>query len=74
MLGIGISDVIEAYLAAVKGSTADSPEASHRASIQEKAKAFSEHLQSDGNTAVGKIQDGLQYLSYLVISSSMPSA
>ncbi|KAK4799896.1 hypothetical protein SAY86_025261 [Trapa natans] len=70
----GISDVVEAYLAAIKNSAADSPEASRRASIQEKARAFSEHLKSDQDMAVGKIQDGVQYLSYLVISSSMPPA
>ncbi|OWM79278.1 uncharacterized protein LOC116195647 isoform X2 [Punica granatum] len=70
----GISDVAEAYLAAIKRANADLQEASPQAPIQEKAKAFSEHLQSDQGMAVGKIQDGLQYLSYLVISSAMPPA
>ncbi|KAK4766378.1 hypothetical protein SAY87_008020 [Trapa incisa] len=34
----GTSDVVEASLAAIKGSAADSPEANRRASIQEKFK------------------------------------
>ncbi|GFS41169.1 2-oxoglutarate (2OG) and Fe(II)-dependent oxygenase superfamily protein [Actinidia rufa] len=37
----------------------------------EKANAFSENLRSDQTTATGKIQDGLQYLSYVVLSISM---
>ncbi|KAL3722453.1 hypothetical protein ACJRO7_034772 [Eucalyptus globulus] len=69
----GISDVTEAYSAAIKGATADSHEVPHEASIQQKASAFSEHLRTNQTTAVGKIQDGLQYLAYVVISSSMPA-
>ncbi|GMP38161.1 hypothetical protein CsSME_00009514 [Camellia sinensis var. sinensis] len=70
----GIADVAEAYIAAIKGATADSQEVLPQKSIQEKANAFSENLRSDQNTAVGKIQDGLQYLSYVVLSTSMPAA
>ncbi|KAM3742980.1 hypothetical protein ACB098_07G109900 [Castanea mollissima] len=70
----GISDVTEAYLAAIKGATAESHEVIPQTSIQEKANAFSEHLRADRITAVCKIQDGLQYLSYVVLSTSMPSA
>ncbi|OMP01575.1 hypothetical protein COLO4_11733 [Corchorus olitorius] len=70
----GISDVAEAYLAAIKSATADSHEALPQASIQEKVNAFSEHLRGDQSTAVSKIQDGLQYLSYVVLSTSMPAA
>ncbi|KAA3462932.1 F420-non-reducing hydrogenase subunit G [Gossypium australe] len=70
----GISDVAEAYLAAVKSVNADSHEALTKASIQEKANSFSEHLRSDQNIAVSKIQDGLQNLSYVVLSNSMPAA
>ncbi|XP_059653936.1 uncharacterized protein LOC132300738 isoform X2 [Cornus florida] len=70
----GISDVAEAYLAAIKGATADSDEVLQQKSIQEKAGAFSENLRTDRTTAVGKIQDGLQYLSYVVLSTSMPAA
>ncbi|KAK9286813.1 hypothetical protein L1049_015218 [Liquidambar formosana] len=69
----GISDVAEAYLAAIKGATADSHEALPQTSIQEKANAVSKHLQADQITAVGKIQDGLQYLSFVVLSTSMPA-
>ncbi|GLT86323.1 hypothetical protein SLE2022_044680 [Rubroshorea leprosula] len=70
----GISDVAEAYQAAIKGATADSHEALPQASIQEKANAFSEHLCDDKTTAISKIQEGLQYLSYVVLSTSMPAA
>ncbi|KAJ8766633.1 hypothetical protein K2173_001153 [Erythroxylum novogranatense] len=70
----GISDVAEAYVAAIKGATAESHEKLPQASIHEKANALSEHLRADRSAAVGKIQDGLQYLSYVVISTSMPTA
>ncbi|KDO52184.1 hypothetical protein CISIN_1g0104842mg [Citrus sinensis] len=70
----GIADVAEAYQAAMKAVTATSLDASPQTSVQEKVKAFSEHLRSDQTTAVGNIQDGLQYLTYLVLSTSMPSA
>ncbi|KAI9181380.1 hypothetical protein LWI28_014503 [Acer negundo] len=70
----GISDVAEAYQAAMKSASADSLEGLPHASTHEKADAFSEHLHTDRTTAVGKIQDGLQYLSYLIISTSMPAA
>ncbi|KAL7002769.1 hypothetical protein U1Q18_003925 [Sarracenia purpurea var. burkii] len=70
----GIVDVAEAYMAAIKGATADSQEVLPHKSIQEKADSFSENLRSDRTTAVGKIQDGLQYLTYVVLSTSMPVA
>ncbi|KAJ6716684.1 BAT2 DOMAIN PROTEIN [Salix koriyanagi] len=70
----GISDVAEAYAAAIKGAAAESHENSQQTSIQEKVNAFSELLRTDRTTAVSKIQDGLQYLSYVVISTSMPAA
>ncbi|GAV67123.1 hypothetical protein CFOL_v3_10632 [Cephalotus follicularis] len=70
----GISDVTEAYQAAIKGPTAESHEVIPQTPIQEKANAFSQHLHIDKNTAVGKIQDGLQHLSYVVLSTSMPAA
>ncbi|KAK9176872.1 hypothetical protein WN944_028891 [Citrus x changshan-huyou] len=70
----GIADVAEAYQAAMKAVTATSLDASPQTLVQEKVKAFSEHLRSDQTTAVGNIQDGLQYLTYLVLSTSMPSA
>lgn len=70
----GISDVAEAYLAAIKGASVESHDVLPQTSIQEKASSFSKHLRDDQNTALGKIQDGLHYLSYVVVSSSMPSA
>ncbi|XP_016476873.1 uncharacterized protein LOC107798405 [Nicotiana tabacum] len=68
----GISDVAEAYVAATKGASSGSQVS--QKSIQEKANVYSENLRSDHSTAVGKIQDGLQYLTYVVISISMPAA
>ncbi|GAY58249.1 hypothetical protein CUMW_185610 [Citrus unshiu] len=74
LLMLGVADVAEAYQAAMKAVTATSLDASPQTLVQEKVKAFSEHLRSDQTTAVGNIQDGLQYLTYLVLSTSMPSA
>ncbi|XP_062177837.1 uncharacterized protein LOC133882647 [Alnus glutinosa] len=70
----GISDVAEAYLAAIKGASAEAHEVLPQTSVQEKASALSEHLHADQTTALCKIQDGLQYLSYVLLSTSMPSA
>lgn len=70
----GISDVAEAFAAAIKGATADSNEVLPQKPIQEKTRAFSENLRVDQTTAMEKIQDGLLYLSYLVLSTSMPAA
>ncbi|XP_058080815.1 uncharacterized protein LOC131228983 [Magnolia sinica] len=70
----GISDVVEAYLAAMKGASADAhnglPE---QASIQEKANAISDHLHTDRTTGLDKIQDGLQYLASVLVSTSIPT-
>lgn len=43
-------------------------------SIKDKGSLLMEHLRADHSTAVGKMQDGLEYLSYLVVSTSMPAA
>ncbi|XP_002519153.2 uncharacterized protein LOC8275563 [Ricinus communis] len=70
----GISDVAEAYVAAMKTAAADSHDNLPNTSIQEKVDAFSELIRTDQTTAVSKMQDGLQYLSYVVISTSVPAA
>lgn len=70
----GLSDVAEAYKAAMKGATADSDELIPEKLIQDKAHTFSENLRTNRTTALSKIQDGLQYLSYVVLSTSIPSA
>lgn len=64
----------EAYVAAMKSATADSHDNLPKTPIKEKANTFSQLIRTDQTTAVSKIQDGLQYLSYVVISTSMPSA
>ncbi|KAL0334803.1 UNVERIFIED_CONTAM: hypothetical protein Sradi_4692200 [Sesamum radiatum] len=70
----GISDVAEAYLAAIKTAASDSQELLPQKSVQEKTGAYAERLRADHSTAVGKLQDGLQYLTYLVLSTSMPAS
>ncbi|CAJ1932811.1 unnamed protein product [Sphenostylis stenocarpa] len=71
----GISDVSEAYQAAIKAVTAEShsvvPQAS---SVQQNASVFSENLRADQTTAVCKIQEGVQFLAYVLISTSMNAA
>uniref|UniRef100_A0A6V7QXM0 DUF7798 domain-containing protein n=1 Tax=Ananas comosus var. bracteatus TaxID=296719 RepID=A0A6V7QXM0_ANACO len=70
----GISDIIEAYLAAIQSASSDKQDGLPRQkSIQEKANAISYHLRADQTSALGKIQDALQYLAYVVLSTSMPS-
>ncbi|KAL5070896.1 hypothetical protein RYX36_021783 [Vicia faba] len=70
----GISDVSEAYQAAIKGATAESPSDVPKTSVQEKANSFSEHLRADQTTAISKIQDGVQFLAHVVLSTSMNAA
>ncbi|XP_004498174.1 uncharacterized protein [Cicer arietinum] len=70
----GISDVTEAYQAAIKGVTAESPTVVPKTSVHEKASSFSEHLRADQTTAISKIQDGVQFLAHVVLSTSMNAA
>ncbi|KAL0348376.1 UNVERIFIED_CONTAM: hypothetical protein Sangu_1065400 [Sesamum angustifolium] len=70
----GISDVAEAYQSAIKSASTDSQEVLTQKSVQEKASAFTESLRSDHTTALGKMQDGLQYLTFVVLSTSIPSS
>ena len=74
MHSLGISDVTEAYQTAIKCDAAEPRQALPQTSVQDKAKFFSEHLRADQTTAVGKIQDGLQFLSHVVLSASMNAA
>ncbi|KAM0012903.1 hypothetical protein Hdeb2414_s0047g00748861 [Helianthus debilis subsp. tardiflorus] len=69
----GISDVAEAYAVAIKSATADSPEVVPAKSIQDKVNSFSEDLHLNRTTAVGKIQDGLHFLAYVILTTSMPA-
>ncbi|KAH0892112.1 hypothetical protein HID58_054541 [Brassica napus] len=73
----GISDVSETYSAAIKGASTDDDSKDNllkTSTMEEKANTFNDSLRSDQTTAITKIQEGLQYLSYVVISTSMPSA
>uniref|UniRef100_A0A453HC02 DUF7798 domain-containing protein n=3 Tax=Aegilops tauschii TaxID=37682 RepID=A0A453HC02_AEGTS len=69
----GISDVAEAYAAAIQNALADKQGDAPHQSVQEKAKDISSHLKSDQTSAVSKLQDALQYLAYVVVCTSMPS-
>ncbi|EMS48632.1 hypothetical protein TRIUR3_14847 [Triticum urartu] len=69
----GISDVAEAYAAAIQNALADKQGDVPHQSVQEKAKDISSHLKSDQTSAVSKLQDALQYLAYVVVCTSMPS-
>lgn len=70
----GISDVAEAYAAAMQNALADKQDdLPNQKSLQEKVKSISIHLNSDQTSAVSKLQDALQYLAYVVVCASMPS-
>ncbi|KAF5191459.1 Bat2 domain protein [Thalictrum thalictroides] len=71
---MGISDVVGAYQAAIRDVNADNSGGARQTSIQDKANAISDNLQKDHTSAMDKIQDGLQYLAFVVLSTSMPSA
>lgn len=68
----GITDVMEAYNAAIKNANTEISDS--KTSVPEKADMISNNLKEDHTTAIDKIQDGLQYLAFLVLSSSLPSA
>ncbi|XP_068654465.1 uncharacterized protein [Aristolochia californica] len=71
----GISDVVEAYAVAMKGAADDAHNGLPKeTSVQQKADAISNLLRTNQTTARDKIQDGLQYLTFVVISTSMPTA
>ncbi|KXG37605.1 uncharacterized protein LOC8060505 [Sorghum bicolor] len=70
----GISDVAEAYAAAMQSALAGKQDdLPNQKSLQEKVKSISIHLNSDQTSAVSKLQDALQYLAYVVVCASMPS-
>ncbi|KAI3712233.1 hypothetical protein L1987_70784 [Smallanthus sonchifolius] len=69
----GISDVAEAYAAAINSATLDSPKVLPEKSVQDKVNSFCEDLRVNRTTALGKIQDGLHFLAYVVLSTSMPA-
>ncbi|KAJ6822764.1 uncharacterized protein M6B38_305460 [Iris pallida] len=71
----GISDIIEAYKAAMKSSASGAQDGlQQQNSVEEKANTISNHLRADQTTALENIQNALQYLDYVVLSTSMPTA
>ncbi|GAQ81121.1 hypothetical protein KFL_000710260 [Klebsormidium nitens] len=70
-----ISEVVKAYetVSSSSASAAETGDASATKSspLDEKLAALSGDLESDTHTAVGKLQDGLQFLVYPVVSTSM---
>ncbi|KAG1341775.1 hypothetical protein COCNU_05G000040 [Cocos nucifera] len=70
----GISDIVEVYLAAIQSVSSDTHDSlPQQNKIQEKANAISDHLHADRVSALDKIRDALQYLAYVVLSTSMPT-
>eukprot|EP00850_Spirogloea_muscicola_P023913 SM000406S15596 [mRNA] locus=s406:42105:44737:+ [translate_table: standard] len=68
----GISDVAEACRAAtgqVEAGGKDSP-----AKVQEQQASISASLESDGSTAISRIQDGLQKLAHFVLATGIKGA
>ncbi|KAJ4815068.1 BAT2 domain protein [Rhynchospora pubera] len=61
----GISDIIEAYIA---------NQLPEQKTVQTKANEISNKLRSDQTDAIGKIQDVLHHLTFVVLSTSMPTA
>lgn len=71
-MGAGISDIIEAYSATIKGCSTDG-DFKPTTSVQEKGHAISKLIHTSQQLALEKIQDGLQYLAYVTLSTSMPA-
>ncbi|RRT83751.1 hypothetical protein B296_00000753 [Ensete ventricosum] len=69
----GISDVIEAYLTVIQRLTSDKQVGLPHTSVQEKANVITNHFRAGQTSAVEKIQDGVHYLTYVVLSTSMPT-
>ncbi|PKU85450.1 uncharacterized protein LOC110113441 [Dendrobium catenatum] len=71
----GIADIMEAYQAAIKNASPVTPTEPPQQpnSVQEKANTISNLLNVDRSAALEKIQDALKFLSYVVLSTSMPS-
>ncbi|KAJ1697182.1 hypothetical protein LUZ63_005694 [Rhynchospora breviuscula] len=61
----GISDIIEAYIA---------NQLPEQKAVQTKANEISNQLRSDQTDAIGKIQDALHHLTFVVLSTSMSTA
>ncbi|RWW81236.1 hypothetical protein BHE74_00010393 [Ensete ventricosum] len=69
----GISDVIEAYLTVIQSLSSDKQVGLPHTSVQEKANVITNHFRAGQISAVEKIQDGVHYLTYVVLSTSMPT-
>lgn len=67
----GISDIIEAYSATIKGCSTDGD--CKPTSVQEKGHAISKLIRTSQQMALEKVQDGLQYLAFVTLSTSMPA-
>ncbi|KAG0495212.1 hypothetical protein HPP92_006206 [Vanilla planifolia] len=65
----GVSDIIEAYQASIRSASSDALQQHN--SVQEKANIISNLLKADRTTAMEKIQDALQFLPYVVLSTSL---
>lgn len=69
----GISDILEAYLTVKQSVSSDKQVGLPHTSVQEKANVITNHFRAGQTSAVEKIQDALHYLTYVVLSTSMPT-
>lgn len=70
----GISEIIEAYQMTIKSFSSDGDGDGRKQSrVTEKADVISNHLLADQAKALGKIQDAVQYLGCVLLSTSMPT-
>ncbi|KAL2631633.1 hypothetical protein R1flu_016319 [Riccia fluitans] len=75
----GIGDVTAAFQAAEKNESlvaeegGEGPRGRHlkQASVEDRAQAVRSGIEIDGSAAIEKIQDGLQHLTYVVLSTSI---
>lgn len=70
---VGTSDIVEAFLATIQSVSSDKQDGVPGSVVQEKANAITDHLRADGASAVEKIQDAVQFLAYVLLSTSMPT-
>lgn len=73
----GISDIIAAFQEAIRNASQNGREARQgilqESSIEDKAQILTSDIETDGSTAIEKIQDALQHLVFVVFSTTLKS-
>lgn len=71
----GISDIIAAFQEGIRNASQDGREARQgilqESSIEDKAQILTSDIETDGSTAIEKIQDALQHLVFVVFSTTL---